>query len=133
LTEVLFQALFQAAEAGNPQIIEQAIDDHGADEIISMRNSVGEALMHIAASWGYFDSTGMQLLLRNGADVDMSNVDGETPLFVASSHDDFDMARLLIDNGADPNTVSCFGDAPWQHICRNGKLELPGSSFVLGE
>jgi ankyrin repeat protein len=79
--------------------------------------------MHIAASWGCFDS--MQLLRRNGADVvDMSNVNGETPLFVASSHDDFDMARLLIDNGADLNTVSCFGDAPWQHICRNGKLEL---------
>lgn len=68
----------------------------------------GATLLHVAAEYGFFDAT--RLLLDRGADVnaradiDVSGVGGQTPIFHALTHFkgvNPEVAQLLIDRGAD--------------------------------
>ena len=52
----------------------------------------------------------IQLLLDNGADVNVTDVYGITPLMDASVRGDLDAVRLLLDNGANINAQNCDGD-----------------------
>jgi ankyrin repeat protein len=51
-------------------------------------------------------------LLRGGADVDMADPDGVTPLILALINVRWDMARLLIDNGANIDLWDFYGQTP---------------------
>ena len=52
----------------------------------------------------------MKLLLDRGAQVNVSNAEGATPLIRAAY--DYDKARLLVDRGADVNARSAMGQTP---------------------
>lgn len=75
----------------------------------------GRTLLHVATDWPGYSPRGAQvvrLLIERGADPDVrsDNDDrGESPLHWAASSDDVDVARALLDGGAD--------------------LELPGGSI----
>jgi hypothetical protein len=68
----------------------------------------GRTLLHIATDWpGYLPNAPevVRLLVEHGADPNHrggDNVAGETPLHWAASSDDVDVARALLDVGADP-------------------------------
>lgn len=54
----------------------------------------------------------IELLLKNGADVNAHNISGTTPLKLAVEGDYYDAARLLLENGADVNMpASLMGGA----------------------
>src|SRR5438105_4418888 len=54
----------------------------------------------------------VEVLLENGADIDLPDPDGVTPLLVAILNANWDVARQLIDAGADVNQWDIFGEAP---------------------
>jgi hypothetical protein len=67
----------------------------------------GRTLLHIATDWPGYLPGGPQvvrLLIERGADPNDrgGKHDGETPLHWAASNDDVDVARALLDAGADP-------------------------------
>jgi ankyrin repeat protein len=67
----------------------------------------GRTLLHIATDWPGYLTNGpevVRVLIERGADPDHrcgDNRDGETPLHWAASSDDVDIARVLLDSGAD--------------------------------
>jgi len=56
--------------------------------------------------------TCVDVLLKNKADIDLPDPDGATPLLVAIMNANWDLARQLIEAGADVNQWDVFGEAP---------------------
>src|SRR5215470_5234894 len=51
-------------------------------------------------------------LLKGGADIDLPNPDGMTPLMMAIDNAHYEVARYLLDKGANPNTWDWWGRTP---------------------
>jgi ankyrin repeat protein len=51
-------------------------------------------------------------LLKGGADIDLPNPDGMTPMMMAIDNSHFELARYLLDQGANPNTWDWWGRTP---------------------
>jgi hypothetical protein len=66
----------------------------------------------------------VERLLAAGADIDVSNRWGRTPLHVAARRGCARVARLLLDAGADPNAVTAEGWTPLHVAARSGHREL---------
>ena len=52
------------------------------------------------------------MLLKHGADIDLPDPDGVSPLLLAIMNANWDLAKKLIDAGADVNQWDTFGAAP---------------------
>ena len=54
----------------------------------------------------------VEALLKGGADIDLPNPDGMTPLMMAIDNSRYDVARYLLDQGANPHTWDWWGRTP---------------------
>ena len=71
----------------------------------------GLAPIHLAARQGYMDT--VQAIIKTGADVNQLTAgDKSSPLLIATINGHFDLARFLLDRGADPNLASENGATP---------------------
>jgi len=66
------------------------------------------------------------LLINNGADVNVQDNEGLTPLYYACRKNDVDLVKLLLENKADTK-VKILGETPLVFVCQEGYKEL----FVL--
>jgi ankyrin repeat protein len=67
--------------------------------------------MHLAARQGEIES--VKALMEAGADVNQRGAgDPVTPLLIATMNGHFDLAKYLLDKGADPNLTQSNGAAP---------------------
>jgi ankyrin repeat protein len=67
----------------------------------------------------------MELLIDAGADINnQSGKSGDTPLIIASYMNNYELARLLIQKGADVNKANHFGATPFWGACFMGNYEL---------
>jgi ankyrin repeat protein len=64
----------------------------------------------IASQRGHYDV--VKCLLRNGADINLRDEGGLSPLFEASYHGHFDVVKWLLSTSADINLRSNFGQSP---------------------
>uniref|UniRef100_A0A8C5PLE7 SOCS box domain-containing protein n=1 Tax=Leptobrachium leishanense TaxID=445787 RepID=A0A8C5PLE7_9ANUR len=84
--------------------------------------------LHVAAQLGLIDHA--QLYLRHGAIVNFKNKDGKTPMSAACGAKDGDrngrleICRLLLQNGADPETQDQQERRPLHHACREAEHQL---------
>jgi ankyrin repeat protein len=84
----------------------------------------GWTALHLAAHFGHADAA--QFLLRHGADVrarSTNPLDNE-PLHAALAGRSLDVARLLLEAGADPNAAEHGGYAPLHQAAEPGDLPL---------
>ena len=84
----------------------------------------GWTALHLAAHFGHADAA--RLLIRHGADVrarSTNPLDNE-PLHAALAGRSLDVARLLLDAGADPNAVEHAGYAPLHQAAEPGDVPL---------
>ena len=71
----------------------------------------GLAPLHHAVRQGHTDA--VLALLEGGADLDLpTEGDHTTPLLMATLNGQFDLARVLLERGADPNVASTAGATP---------------------
>jgi ankyrin repeat protein len=83
--------------------------DYQGNELVHSQGGMTPLLF--AARQGYIESAGA--LLAAGADVNQQNAGDQTsPLLEAVINGNFDVAKLLLDHGADPNLAAVGGGAP---------------------
>ncbi|WVZ09854.1 hypothetical protein V8G54_014384 [Vigna mungo] len=106
--------LFKAAEEGDTATF-QALSAETLSKALSLRNEDARSLLHVAASFGHSQigstplhraaSTGKsdmcELLIEEGAEVDIADRIGQTPLMNAVICHNKEVALLLIRHGAD--------------------------------
>ncbi|CAH1131521.1 unnamed protein product [Ceutorhynchus assimilis] len=68
----------------------------------------------------------VSLLLEFGADVELTNNQGQTALSLASSKGHCDVVRQLVAAGASPGHADAVGYCPLVHAARNGCLNVVG-------
>jgi ankyrin repeat protein len=66
----------------------------------------------------------MKILLDRGANVEIKDADGETPVFVASSSRDPELVRLLLQAGANPNVKAKDGWSALMMASRDGHHQV---------
>jgi len=88
--------------AGNREIVNILIG-RGAD--IHKKNKKGDSALHMATMCLKFET--ISALIEHGIDIESKNKDGETPLAISPSRK---VAKLLIENGADPANKDKQGD-----------------------
>jgi hypothetical protein len=86
----------------------QSCIDHGADVNYSMRDSELGGVLHVAARLRDAEQM-VQLLLENGADVDLVNKAGDTPLMLAVERGHDAVVEKLLAAGADAAPSSAGG------------------------
>ncbi len=119
-------ALMWASARRHPEMM-QLLISKGAD--VNARSIVRNYQRHVTAEGRpkSLDSGGLtpllyaarenclacvQVLLENGADIDLPDPDGVSPLLVAIMNANWDLARHLILAGADVNQWDIYGEAP---------------------
>lgn len=92
----------------------------------NIRNKQGVSPLQLAVTMGYAD--GVDALLGAGADVEVSNVAGETPLIAAIHARDIPIIRMLLDKGANPDRTDNSG-----RTARDYATLMKGNAQVLDE
>ena len=78
------------------------------------------------------DSERIQSALSGKVDIDASQVDGMTALHWAAYHDNWKIAKQLLDKGASPVVQNRFGITPLYLACVNGNANLVKALIDLG-
>lgn len=102
-------ALHQAASQGAVKVMELLLANRA--EVNAATND-GYTPLHGAVSYGKIGArrSAVELLLKTGANANAkTSRDGETPFHKAISRGDVEIVKLLLDYGADVNTVSKSG------------------------
>ncbi|KAL5006741.1 hypothetical protein ScPMuIL_015547 [Solemya velum] len=87
--------------------------ENGAN--VNKRYEGGNTALHLAASLDG-NSEVLDDLLAHGADVDSVNVDGSTPLFIATQSNNQFTACQLLEHGANVRHKNSLGCTPFDHI-----------------
>jgi ankyrin repeat protein len=119
--------LFHAIEWNSQVEIMEILGHHGAS--VNIKNKLGDTPLDRAMMQGSSSSIHLvQWLLGQGADVNARNAAGETPLWRALEHCIKDVARILVEHGADihaPHKMANTTITPFVHACcEMGDLSL---------
>ena len=89
-------------------------------------NWTGEGYNMLGVSVALWRTDIAKLLLEHGADVNIPNKNGWTPLFSAIEHDDIDTMKLFLEKGAKVNNVRTdgFQRTPLILAAMNGHTEI---------
>ncbi|MEM9541186.1 MAG: ankyrin repeat domain-containing protein [Cyanobacteria bacterium P01_E01_bin.42] len=97
-----YTALDLAAEKGNIQVIIMLIESG-----VNVDYSGESSPLHFAISAGNIDA--VRVLISNGADLEIEEDDGVTPVLHAIMKHETEIVKLLVEAGADLNAWSRFG------------------------
>lgn len=86
----------------------------------------GFAPIHWAAHNKFLDNrlASIDLLLENGADVNLQTKFGETALYLAANLGSQEVVQLLLDAGAEVNKRTSYGDSPLMQASQRLELHL---------
>ena len=114
--------IFEAAATGKFDVLAHliytrpdSVNDYGADGFTSLG---------LACYFGQFETA--RYLVLKGADVNLPSKNGFNvfPLHSAAAGNYTDIARMLVENGADVNVKQQMGVTPLHSAAQNGNLEL---------
>ncbi len=90
----------------------------------SFKSEATEKLKVISESMVADDITEIQKLIEAGADVNVTNSNGETPLYVASSKNQTEVVKLLLEAGADVNKGRIEDGYTPLHVASHGNFRV---------
>lgn len=115
-------SLFEAAALGETERVRQLLE---ADpQVLNAYSHDGWTALHLAAFFGHAATAAF--LLGQGADLRAvsRNPMGNTPLHAALASRRYEIARQLMEAGADVNTPDAARWTPLHHASYNGSLEM---------
>jgi len=71
-------------------------------------------------------------LLRNGANVDLKEIDGSTPVFMAASIGNILILKALLEGGADTNVRNNIGQTSLMIAAHSGKVDCTKALLAHG-
>ena len=115
--------LHAAAFSGNFEVVRILIEcDPTA---INARAAIGSTPLLLASGGFYFkDGSVLRLLLEHGADINVQNQIGWTPLLMASFNGALEVVRLFLENGADVEAKTNDGKTALQVAAEEGHEEV---------
>ena len=85
----------------------------------------GRTALMYAAYYGHYEHVGVaKILIAAGANVNATDKNGFTALRFAAQLRHAEVAKVLLENGADPNIPAGDGKTPWDYIKGNKQMEL---------
>ncbi len=97
--QVAADGVWEAVFGGDLDVVKQAID--GGMDVNARNPQFGEPMLSTAALMGHTEI--MTFLLEKGADINVRNGDGNTPLHAAAFLGRADAVELLLEHGVDAN------------------------------
>ena len=94
--------------------------------LISAKTESGEGLIHFASMKGY--PIIVASLIKNGVVVESKGKQNQTPLNLALEYENLEVAKILIQNGANVNSYHLM-ETPLHRAARLGKVEV--AKFLL--
>jgi uncharacterized protein len=119
-------ALMWAAAESHPEMVAFLVSKGAAVNVRAAANDWGEQ-MTVEPRVQYRPTGGLtpllyasrsgcsgcvEALLKGGADIDLPNPDGMTPMMMAIDNSHFELAKYLLEKGANPNTWDWWGRTP---------------------
>jgi ankyrin repeat protein len=114
--------VFEAAAVGDYDRVYDHIKFH--PELVNTYSSDGFTPLGLASYFGHYDI--VKMLIAKGAEVNIysKNEMKVAPIHSAVSADELEIARLLLENHADPNAIQMKGVTPLHSAAKNGNLEM---------
>lgn len=97
--------------------VQEFLEEGGMD--VNAADEFGYTCLHAAASYGHVGL--VQFLIGRGGNVALRDPDGDTPLHVC---EEVDVAQVLVENGADPQSQNMEGKRPHDIALEDGHLPL---------
>ena len=114
----------RSGEATDVADIEQILDDNV--NFINSRNEFGQSMLHYACANG--NARILDLLLsdkyKSAIDINIQNIEGNTPLHWAAVNNQFDTLKKLLDVGCDCAVKNLAGQNALQEIQDKGFEEI---------
>jgi ankyrin repeat protein len=110
-------------------------DAHEVEELLNMNANVDEIVDDNNPNFEH-DTTALMiaihgrnadivnLLIKNGADLDLQNSSGWTALMIATTTDQGGMVKYLVNKGANLNVRTVDGHAALFYACLNGNISM---------
>jgi ankyrin repeat protein len=117
--------IWSLARSDKLEELKEILPDASVDEINLTEPDMGQAALHYAVNESSIEV--VQLLIKHGADINMPNRYGRTPLHVAAMYNRWDSAEALLDAGADMTLRDIWGHQALlmaEHIDRSVALLL---------
>jgi ankyrin repeat protein len=74
----------------------------------------------------------VELLLKSGADVDVTNAYGQTPLHAACSHGNIDTVQALLGSGALVSVTDMYRNTPLHVASKHGHTDVVQAFLASG-
>jgi len=117
-------SIFEIIESGDVDMIRWRVEVFGEQQNeFNRKNSEGYTPLHVAVTEGD-DEVNIEmceLLIEGGADVNLQDNSGNTPLILAILEFDLEMCKFLIESNADVNLQNNRGDTPLHIAARNSE------------
>ena len=120
----------QAIKDGKGDEVTKFLDKPGATVINAKDITSGDGALHIVVRRQ--DSTYLNYLLARGADPNLRNERGETPLLIASSLGSTDMIETLVKHGANVNMGNSSGETALIRAVQRRDATMVRSLIDLG-
>lgn len=120
----------QAVKDGKGDEVTKFLDKPGATVINTRDVTNGDGALHLVVRRQ--DSTYLNYLLARGADPNLKNGRGETPLLIASSLGSTDMIETLVKHGANVNLGNASGETALIRAVQRRDATMVRSLLDLG-
>ncbi len=97
---------------------------HPALKVDEIDPSTGHSALHLAFDRGLDSMEIVELLLKNGANINLRNRDGETPLTIAVTKNSMELVKFLLENDADINLRNRDGETPLTIAAAKNFMEI---------
>ncbi len=119
------ESLWIDIKSGDNQKVKSILERHGADV------TDGDGRTALINATAYNNREIIKWVLSKGADVDFQDRIGYSALHFAAQNGAFDLAKILIENGAEVNIRDVHGNIPLWTAMFNSKLAINSITKLL--